>query len=176
MNDPLSIFKVLDTELARRGIKRELVICGGAALISLGIVSRETRDVDVLLPEIDSELESAAKKIAPQFQLKESWLNNGPRDLIKELPTGWENNCNEIYRGQNLIVLAISRMDLIRSKLYAACDRSEHLPDLIALKPAPDEIRKAEAWVLERDAADIWPKIVSECAATLRRKLGYRAS
>lgn len=173
MNDPLAIFKALDAELSRAKQKRELVICGGAALIALGIVSRETRDVDVLIPELDALLEEAAKKIAPSFQLKKGWLNNGPRDLIKDLPKNWQTDCTKVFEGKSLRVLSIGRADLIRSKLYAACDRPEHLSDLIALKPTQSELAEAETWTLERDASDIWPQIVSECAATLRRKLGY---
>ncbi len=173
MDDPLTIFRALDAELMKAKQRRELVICGGAALIALGIVSRETRDVDVLLPELDDILEDAARKIAPSFELKQGWLNNGPRDLIKDLPKNWQSNCTNVFQGAYLNVLSIGREDLIRSKLFAACDRPEHFSDLIALEPSQDELAMAKAWTLERDTSDIWPKVVEECVAALRRRLGY---
>jgi len=173
MNDPLALFRALDAELGQAKQVREIVICGGAALIALGIVSRETRDVDVLIPDLDPFLEEAAHKIAPRFQLKSGWLNNGPRDLTKQLPREWRSNCTEVFRGKSLKILSIGRADLIRTKLYAACDRQEHLPDLIALKPTQRELAEAEEWTLERDASKVWPQIVSECVAFVKRKLSH---
>jgi hypothetical protein len=174
--DPKSVFVALDAELKALGVQRELIICGGAALIAMGIVARETRDVDVLLPVLDPELHSAAKKIGKALDLNEGWLNNGPRDLIQALTKGWESHCTDVFRSTNLVIRSIGRSDLICSKLYAAADRPEHLPDLVALKPSETELEAARTWVLARDASEIWPRIVQECAEEVRRRLGYEKS
>ncbi|HVM50886.1 MAG TPA: hypothetical protein VMU04_22855 [Candidatus Acidoferrum sp.] len=66
-----------------------LVICGGASLIAAGIVSRTTKDVDIValrtadgtlvapvpLPEF---LVAAAGVVARDLGLEPNWLNNGP--------------------------------------------------------------------------------------------------
>ncbi len=173
----MNIRHVLDTlndELNAQNLERELVVCGGAALILLGVISRLTRDVDVLSPELDAELKAISEKIAPSLGLKSNWLNNGPIALAKELPKGWESRATVAYEKKNLIVKAISRIDLIYSKIYAACDRQSDLRDLVALKPSNLELKKAEEWVLKQDAADIWPKIVSECLDELKRRLSEK--
>ncbi len=61
-------------------------------------------------------------------------------------------------------------MDLIRSKLYAACDQSEHLQDLVELKVTEEELKEAETWVLEKDASALWPEIVRECIKELKNQ------
>lgn len=169
--DAKSVFKALDKELKSAKVQRELIICGGAALIALGVVSRQTRDVDVLSPLIDKNLKNIAIKLAPSLGLKENWLNNGPIELTEELPKGWESRSSIVFEGSNLIVKSISRSDLIFSKLYAACDRQDDLGDLVTLKPSDKELKAAEAWVLQRDASDIWPQIVAECLHELYRRL-----
>ena len=112
------IFSSLNNELSFRNISRDLVICGGAALIALRIVRRGTKDVDVLKPKIDSELHEAAEAVAEKLKLAKNWLNNGPALLVKELPHDWESQCDLIYEGSHLRIKAIGRRDLIYSKLY----------------------------------------------------------
>jgi hypothetical protein len=171
--DALAVFRALDAELVKRSIHRELVICGGAALIALGVIARETRDVDVLEPELDSALLEAAKPVGKALGLSEGWLNNGPRDLVKALPKGWESRCSDVFGGPALTIRSIGREDLICTKLYAAACRTDDIHDLVKLKPTSLELKKAEAWTLSRDAAEIWPRIVTECLAEVRRRLGH---
>lgn len=176
MHDPKLVFDAIDQELRFLGTRRDLIICGGAALIAMGVVARETRDVDVLVPLLDDQIKSIAERIAGSFGLKAGWLNNGPKDLIQELPNAWESRCTIVFEGKNLTVRSIGRVELICSKLYAAADRPEHLPDLIALRPSEEELQYAAAWVLERDASQIWPQIVGECTNVVRERLGYGRS
>jgi len=171
--DTNNVFQKLNDELNQRNIQREIVICGGAALIALDVISRETKDVDVLKPKIDSELKAAAAAVAKSLKLAENWLNNGPAILMKELPPDWESHCEVIFEGSNLVISSLGRRDLINSKLYAAADRISDVGDLVALKPLNSELKNAREWVLQKDASGIWPKIVDECLSEVRKRLGY---
>lgn len=78
-----------------------LVVIGGSALISLGLISRTTMDVDILAG-VDAErglvdprpmseaLRTAAEKVAREMQLDPHWLNTGPADqVLAGLPEGF---------------------------------------------------------------------------------------
>src|SRR3989344_3358836 len=99
--DVKKVFIVLNRVLEERGLEREIIICGGAALIALGILSRQTRDVDVLDPKIDDELRAISDDLAASLGLRKGWLNNGPAVLTKEMATGWESRCIEVFNGSN---------------------------------------------------------------------------
>ena len=74
---------------------------GGSALIALGIVTRTTRDVDIMAgldPEcgivdprpLSPALRSVADKVARQLRLYLNWLNTGPADqVLAGLPEGF---------------------------------------------------------------------------------------
>ncbi|MCC7441965.1 MAG: hypothetical protein IT285_10040 [Bdellovibrionales bacterium] len=168
-----AVFRALNEELSRSGLEREIVICGGAALIALGIVSRATRDVDVLDPILDSGILSAASAVGKAMGLTDGWLNNGPRALTETLPQGWVDRCTEVFRGSHLRVRSLSRIDLIFSKLDAAASRVDDIRDLDRLKPTMEELEAAKEWTLAQDAAEIWPQIVDECLAELKRRLDH---
>lgn len=67
---------------------QEIVVCGGSALILMGLVSRTTRDVDIVAlaesgvlrsPDpLPAELREAAAEAAEDLGLQNDWLNNGP--------------------------------------------------------------------------------------------------
>ncbi len=168
--DTLSSLKLLDAELERLGVERRLFICGGAALILMKVTSRSTMDIDVLQPKVDQTLDQAAKLVAKKLGLSDSWLNNGPEDLLRYLDDQWEANCSKVYDGHALQVFALGRKDLIKSKLWAACDRMDDIPDIIALKPTQEELQEARSWVLQVDASEVWPQIVESCLKELERR------
>jgi len=78
-----------------------LVLIGGAALLALRLVSRTTRDVDIIAgvdprvglvdPRPMSEaLTTAADKVARELDLDPHWLNTGPADhVLAGLPDGF---------------------------------------------------------------------------------------
>ena len=167
------ILKRVDEELARIGEKRTLIICGGGALIVMGIIDRQTRDVDVLEPEIDSLLKDIATRVGREFGLSEKWLNNGPQSLRRDLNSGWEKRTTSIFKGKSLELLGLGRPDLIASKLFAFCDREDDFEDVISLKPTKSELEDIFPWVLKRDTSPYWPKRVEDCFSRLRKKLKY---
>jgi len=137
-----AVLKRLDEVLLDLGVEPvDLRVCGGGALLVLGIVSRQTRDLDVVTPKLTEELIIGSRKVAIEFSLSPDWLNNGPENLIIDLNLGWEERCQLVYSGEVLRVFSLGREDLIASKLYAYCDREESdLDDLLKIKPTIEEL------------------------------------
>lgn len=143
----------------------ELIVCGGSALIALGLVNRATKDIDIVariahgriidpapLPE---ELVKTAAKLARFSGLPADWLNTGPADLYRMgLPQGFAQRLVTRVIGASLILHYISRFDQIHFKLYAAIDRGGyHITDLLALAPSDEEITQAAKWTLTHDVS-----------------------
>lgn len=91
----------------------------------LGIIERQTRDVDVIAPVIDPLLQTLAAEVGREFGLEKGWLNNGPASLARDLEKGWDERVRTIFRGQALTVKTLGERDLLATKLYAYCDRDE---------------------------------------------------
>ena len=168
------ILELLNEELKVRDTERELVICGGAALICLGWLSRKTRDVDVIIPELDPILIEAAEAVGKNEGLPPGWLNNGVAPFKNLLPKGWEVRSVGVFGGSHLSVKSLGRQDLIGTKLLGACDRGDDVSDLVRLPVTHEELEAAKAWVLNQDASDIWPKIVNECCMEILKQLEKR--
>jgi hypothetical protein len=163
-----TVMAALDQELFDLGLRRELIVCGGGALLVLEIINRATRDLDILLPMIDPLLNEAAERVAQKLKLAPHWLNNGPSSLVPDLPSDWQSRLELIYRGKALVLKGLGRDEMLLTKIYAFCDREEDWQDLKKLKPTLTEIEQCHAWVLVRDASEYWPKRVEECFARLR--------
>ena len=162
-----------------------LLVCGGAALAALGLITRTTKDVDVIagVEETDEGmriwkisrfpewLDKAAKTIARDFGLPEDWLNLGPASQMElGLPTGIEGRLVKKSYGNYLAVYFISRTDQIFFKLYAAVDRNDyHLQDLLALRPTEKEMEEAVRWVLTQDVSQEFRSILKD----FLKKHGY---
>lgn len=147
-----------------------LVVCGGAALRAAAIVSRVTRDVDVLAQrgEIDGELSSAypmseslkqaVAEVATELNLPANWLNASTSMLIGDLESlpaeVWQDLHEKAY-GPRLRISYIGRAGLIVLKFKAAIGRQEgrDLDDLMALAPDAQTCRRAVAW-LRRNGMD----------------------
>lgn len=151
-----------------------LVIIGGSALITLGIVSRTTKDVDIMAG-VDAErglvdprpmspaLRAAAENVAREMHLEPNWINTGPADqVLAGLPEGFLSRLSRQDYGPALTLCFPDRFDLIHLKLFAIMDQGKgrHVTDLMALEPTDDEMVKAAAWVLTQDAGEVFPEIV----------------
>jgi hypothetical protein len=178
--DPRATLAAFDKFLARRDLSLEGVVVGGAALNLLGVVRRQTRDCDILHPALPPEILQAARDFAAEVRaaggaLGDEWLNNGPRSLAPLLPPGWELRLQEAFHGQALVLRALHRSDLLKSKLFALCDRGLDLPDCIALAPTPEELTEASAWLEPQDLNPHWPAHVRATLEDLARRLGHGA-
>jgi hypothetical protein len=168
-----SLLESLDEFLARSGQKREITICGGAALIFLGFASRETADIDVIFPKLDELLVKGARVVGEKKGFHEFWLNAGPVSFVDKLEEGWQQRRTKVFSGKSLVVFSVSRKDLIFLKLYSFCDRLQDLGDLKSLKPSIQEIDSAAELVLKAETDVDWEGIVEQKAAQLRSELGY---
>src|SRR3989339_1258162 len=98
-----NIIQSFDNYLFKNKLKFDAVVIGGAALIIMDVVSRKTRDIDCLDPEISEQIKKASQQYAkefPEFRLDENWLNNGPVDLKRNLLSDWRFRLQEIFTGK----------------------------------------------------------------------------
>ena len=168
------VLQSLNEKLLQMKEIRELIVCGGGALLVLGIIERQTRDIDVISPEIDPLLQELAAQIGKEFGLEKGWLNNGPASLVRDLERGWAERVRPIFHGSALTVKTLSVRDLLATKLYAYCDRDEDdLSDILRMNPSPAEVESLRAWVLDRDGSAYWPDRVQKCFTKLLARLGH---
>jgi hypothetical protein len=180
-NDTVKIQKIVqefDSYLYGWKLQFEAVVIGGAALNLLGVVSRFTRDCDVLDPEIPAEILIASREFAAKIRgeggmLRDDWFNNGPESLKRTLPQTWQRNIQLLYAGKALKLHTVGRADLLKSKLFALCDRGTDRDDCLRLKPTREELIEALPWVKDQDANLDWPKHVEETLTELAKVLGY---
>lgn len=145
----------------------ELVVIGGSALLALGLISRPTRDVDVVAllvgrtlvdpRPLPAELIAARDRVARDFGLLENWLNAAPADLLDfGLPEGFVERLERHDYGASLTVHFASRFDQIHFKLYAMADQGagKHEADLRALSPTRDELLAAARWTRTHDPSE----------------------
>lgn len=158
-----------------------LVVIGGSALLALGIVSRTTRDVDILAGvdpgrglvdprPMSKALRAAADKVARELRLDPHWLNTGPADqVLAGLPEGFLTRLSRQDYGPCLTIHFPDRLDLIHLKLFAIVDQGagRHVRDLQALQPTEDELLRAAQWVLTQDAGECFPQIVRNTLTAL---------
>ena len=177
--------RLLDGRLARVGAPGiGIVVCGGAALTVLDLLSRTTTDVDIvaLLDEsrglispspLPETLTRAATEVAEVMHLPEGWLNNAPsRDegglFQMGLPAGFRERLHARKYGSHLTAYFIDRFDQICFKLYAAVDRGGyHISDLDALRPTTDELVQAARWALTHDVSPGFHRLLKNMLETL---------
>jgi hypothetical protein len=113
-----------DRYLTERHLRFERVVIGGAALNLLGVVSRITKDCDILTPEIPKQIDEASRAFARQVRatggtLQDEWFNSGPASLRDQLLPGWEGRLQAAFVGQAIHLHTLGREDLLCAKLFA---------------------------------------------------------
>ena len=166
---------------ADRADPERLVVIAGSALIALGIVSRTTKDIDIMAGvdpgrglvdprPLSPALLRAAGKVARELQLDPNWLNTGPADQIQAgLPVGFLSRLTRRDYGPHLTIFYPDRFDLIHLKLFAAIDQGpgRHVSNLKALLPSEEELLLAARWVLTQDEGEVFPQIVRNTLTSL---------
>ncbi len=132
----------------------------------------------MLYPQLPDTIKEAASEFAGQLRqqggiLADDWLNNGPSLLADVLPERWRDRIQIAFSGQVLTLSTLGRMDLLRSKLFALCDRATDLPDCIALAPTPDEMEAILPWLERQDGNPDWPAHVGTTLQELAGRLGH---
>lgn len=95
------------------------------------------------------------------------------RDFGDVLPDGWRARTITLRAGEALHLRTLGRSDLLRTKLFALCDRGIDMEDCVALGPTSRELEDALSWVAERDPHPGWPDHVASVLADLGRRLGH---
>ena len=175
---PRETLEAFDRYLTDRGLRLDAVVIGGAALNLLGVISRATKDCDILDPPLPAPIAEAARGFAAASrkrgaELEDDWLNNGPASLASVLPPGWRERLQTVFSGVSIELRCLGRMDLLRSKLFALCDRGFDLGDCLALTPTADESRAILPWLEQQGGNPDWPAHVRATLADLGRKLGH---
>jgi Nucleotidyltransferase of unknown function (DUF6036) len=170
-----------DRYLADRDLRLDAVVLGGAALSLLGVITRATEDCDVMHPMIPPAVAAAAQAFASERSaagdpLASDWFNNGPASLARVLPPGWEDRVQPLFAGAALVLRCLGRVDLLRSKLFALCDRALDLADCIAMAPTAGELAEVVGWLEVQDANPEWPAHVRATLEDLARRLGHGLS
>jgi hypothetical protein len=174
------LLHVLSEQLSARGESYTLAVVGGSALLALGLISRPTRDVDILAIVENNEFVSAqplpvtlldaALTVARDFGLPDEWLNPGPTSLLDlGLPNGFYERAQHRFYGPGLEILFASRVDQIHLKLYATVDQGagKHLKDLEALQPTHQELLDAARWSRSHDPSEDYLSVLERVLAHL---------
>lgn len=175
---PKQTIAKFDTWLGQRGKRLDALVIGGAALNLLGLVSRPTKDFDILVPVLSGDIAAEALAFAAEIRksgeaLGDDWLNNGPASLTADLPPGWLSRQRAAFDGTAIKLTTLGREDLLKTKLFALCDRALDFADCVAMAPTADELRDALPWLEVRDANSDWPAHVRATLAGLAKGLGY---
>ena len=174
----MEIIPQFDRYLGERGIAFEAIVVGGTALALLGLIARETRDCDVIEPQLPETILEASRAFAKDLDgrgviLREDWLNNGPSSLGGVLPDGWKTRLQVLYRGQVITLWSPGRSELIMSKVFALCDRGTDLLDCLALQPTQEQLGIVASWLVRQDLHPDWPLHVRTTLNDLARRLGH---
>lgn len=153
--------------LASRGHRYEVVLIGGGNLLLRGIITRPTKDVDLLgsrepdgsvvrMDALPAPLAVAIADVAATYGLRDDWVNLGPGSLLDhDLPAGFESRLERRDFGAGLVMWLAGAYDLVGFKLYAAADRwpakDRHLEDLRKLAPTRTDLLDAARWSRRHD-------------------------
>lgn len=175
---PRPTIEAFDRHLLEAGLNFEGVVIGGSALGLLGVIQRSTRDFDILTPELPPAIAASAREFATGqrqagVELADDWFDNEAIQLGSVLPPGWRERVQRLFEGEALTLRTLGRSDLLKSKLFALCDRGTDLLDCIALAPTSDELAEALPWLEVQDANDGWPAHARATLADLGRRLRH---
>lgn len=111
----LAAFGKLASELARRRLRVDMFVVGGAAIAIAYSTSRRTRDVDAVFGD-PGEVYEAARAVARRMGLPHDWLN----DAVRSYLLGDDSGARPVYESDSLQVAVASPQYLLAMKLLAA--------------------------------------------------------
>jgi len=106
--------------VARKRDPIHLVVCGGSALIALNLVTRTTKDVDVLATMTDGQLNCArplpdwlredANAVRTELNLPDNWFNGNLARLSKSASSADTTRFTSSFMPQRIRAGVISRI------------------------------------------------------------------
>ena len=111
----ITAFEKLDSELARRRLRVDMFVTGGAAIILAYQRDRRTRDIDAVFTS-RSEVYEAARAVARRMGLPQGWLN----DAVESYLLDDDPEMVPVFEGQQVHVAVASPQYLLAMKLLAA--------------------------------------------------------
>lgn len=111
----LSAFDKLDSELARRRVRVEMFVVGGAAIALAYGQDRRTRDVDAAFTDAATVYE-AARAVARRMRIPGDWLN----DAVRSFLIGPDVDAHPLREGPWLQISIGSPRYVLAMKLLAA--------------------------------------------------------
>jgi hypothetical protein len=132
----------------------------------------------VIEPDLPESILEAAATFAAEVSagggvLRDDWLNNGPSSLTDILPPGWRDRLQVLFMGKAIALRTLDRADLLKTKLFALCDRGLDVGDCLALKPTAAELDESLPWLERQDLNPDWPLHVRATVSDLARRLGH---
>jgi hypothetical protein len=113
----LELFRELDAELVRDGVRGDVFIVGGAAMAVAYDARPSTRDVDAIWRP-STEVRAAAARVASRHEdVDGDWLNDAVKGF---LPGSDDGEQRVVYEGDSLTVSAASPEYLLATKLFAS--------------------------------------------------------
>jgi predicted nucleotidyltransferase len=136
----LAALKELSRNLEAKGLKGDIYLVGGAALVVAYDAKRQTRDVDaVFAPK--TEVRKAAEEVAKLRGLKDDWINDAVKNYV---PGQKDVNASIVLDEPGLRVMAAAAEPLLAMKLLAARREDEadirFLCDYLKIESADDAI------------------------------------
>lgn len=127
-DDIIGILSVLGERLEARGLRLEIYVVGGTAMVLAYDRERLTRDVDAVW-DASEPVAAAIAEVAEERGLPRDWLNDRVRPM---LPRVFDEGQVEVLSGPGLAVSVASARHMIAMKARAARDARD-LDDLMML-------------------------------------------
>ena len=107
--EPRETLEAFDRFLFARSLRLEAVVIGGTALNLLGVISRPTRDCDIIHPNLSQDIVDASAAFAAEVRrgegfLADDWLNNGPSSLTTQLRADWQTRLQPAFHGKAIVL------------------------------------------------------------------------
>jgi hypothetical protein len=113
----LALFDELDEELGEGGIRGDVFVVGGAAMVLAYAARPATRDVDAIWHPSREVRDAAARVAARHDDLAPDWLNDGVKGFLPGVHPGERH---VVYEGDSLTVSVASPEYLLATKLLAS--------------------------------------------------------